>query len=252
MEVFIPDLDRLSPESSLILIGTAHNDPRSFESLSLLLEMLKPDRMTVEISPDVVAYRQSHGRLLLRKLGMILERLAGKGGSVSSLEGHPGIVTIRKLLSLPYEFRAASSYATKMGIEVQAIDHSEVSLHKLRPVEERLVSVQHLKRVAASPDEAPVDNRLSYALARNLLSSADAGARAAFLQGCRGEEGVGPRDRHLAGKIRPLMQSRPGRVVHIGGWVHLIDDPRGETLYSLLKDFDPCRILLDPDHPLNP
>jgi hypothetical protein len=80
-----------------------------------------------------------------------------------------------------------------------------------------------------------------------LLTSPDARTRSAFLQGCRGEEGIGPRDRHLAAKIRALVQSQPGQLVHIGGWVHLLDDPSGETLYSLLGDLQPRRLLLDPD-----
>jgi len=206
----------------------------------------------VEISPGVVAYRQTHGILLLRKLGMIVERLLGQSPPSALLADHPGIVAIRNLLGLPYEFRVASTYARKRGIAVQAIDQSEISLLKLRQVEERLISRQHLKRIAASPGAAAPDNAHRYELARQLLTSPDARLRSAFLQGCRGEEGIGPRDRHLAAKIRSLAQSQPGHLVHIGGWVHLLDDPDGETLYSLLSDLQPRRLLLDPDHPVSP
>lgn len=228
-----------------------HHDPRSAAPLAALLGQLKPHLLTVEISPSVVAYRQTHGVLLLRKLGMIVERLVGQSAS-SSLVDHPGIAEIRNLLGLPYEFRVACTYARKRGIEVQAIDESDSSLAKLRPVEERLISLRHLKKITASPGEEPPDNAHRYALARQLLSSPDARLRSAFLQGCRGEEGVGPRDRHLAAKLRALVQSQSGQLVHIGGWVHLLDDPAGETLYSLLSDLHPRRLLLDPDHPVMP
>jgi hypothetical protein len=234
------------------LIGTVHHDPRSAAPLAALLAQLQPDLLTVEISPDVVAYRQTHGVLLLRKLGMIVERLSGQSASPSSPADHPGIVAIRNLLGLPYEFRVASAYAEEQGIEVQAIDQSDSSLDKLRPVEERLISLQHLKRIAASPGVAPPDNAHRYELARQLLASPDARLRSAFLQGCRGEEGIGPRDRHLAAKIRALLQGQPGHLVHIGGWVHLLDDPDNETLYSLLGDLQPRRLLLDPDQPMIP
>ena len=229
-----------------------HHDPRSAAPLAELLAQLRPDQLTVEISPGVVAYRQTHGILLLRKLGMIVERLLGQSPPSALLADHPGIVAIRNLLGLPYEFRVASTYARKRGIAVQAIDQSEISLLKLRQVEERLISRQHLKRIAASPGAAAPDNAHRYELARQLLTSPDARLRSAFLQGCRGEEGIGPRDRHLAAKIRSLAQSQPGHLVHIGGWVHLLDDPDGETLYSLLSDLQPRRLLLDPDHPVSP
>jgi hypothetical protein len=229
------------------LIGTVHHDPRSAAPLAELLAQLQPDQLTVEISPEVVAYRQTHGVLLLSKLGMIVERLLGP-----SAPTHPGIVAIRNLLGLPYEFRVACAYAEEKGIVVLAIDQSDSSLAKLRPIEERLISLQHLRRIAASPGTAAPDNAHRYDLARQLLASPDARLRGAFLQGCRGEEGIGPRDRHLATKIRALAQSQPGHLVHIGGWVHLLDDPGGETLYSLLSDLQPRRLLLDPDHPVMP
>lgn len=234
------------------MIGTVHHDPRSAAPLAALLAQLQPELLTVEISPDVVAYRQTHGVLLLRKLGMIAERLSGQSASPSSPGDHPGLVAIRNLLGLPYEFRVACAYAEGKGIEVQAIDQSDSSLAKLRPVEERLISLQHLRRIAASPGAAPPDNAHRYALARQLLASPDARLHRAFLQGCRGEEGIGARDRHLAAKIRALLQDSPGHLVHIGGWVHLLDDPDNETLYSLLSDLQPRRLLLDPDHPVSP
>lgn len=236
--------------STITLIGTVHHDPRSPAPLAALLAQLQPDRLTVEIAPEVVLYRQTHGILLLRKLGMIVERLASAAASAPPLAEHPGIKTIRTLLGLPYEYRVACSYARQRGIEAQAIDQADSSLAKLRPVEERLISLRHLKTIISSPTAAPADNARRYELARQLFAAPDARLRQVFLQGCRGEEGIGPRDRHLAEKIRSLAQSQPGHLVHIGGWVHLLDDPAGETLYSLLADLQPRRILLDPDQSL--
>ena len=225
-----------------------HHDPRSAAPLAELLGQLHPDQLTVEISPDVVDYRQTHGVLLLRKLGMILKRLVGPSSQQPSLYKHPAIVTIRNLLGLPYEFHVACTYAEEKGIELHAIDQADLSLAKLRPVEERLITLQHLRAIASSPWGSPPSYVRNYELARQLLSAPDAGMRASFLNGCRGEEGIGPRDQHLAEKIRALVQDHPGHLVHIGGWVHLIEDPRNETLYSLLGDLNPQRILLDPDH----
>jgi hypothetical protein len=69
--------------------------------------------------------------------------------------------------------------------------------------------------------------------------------RQAFLEGRRGDEGIGPRDRWMAAQIRRLLAARcGGHLVHVGGWVHLVEDARGETLYSLLADLAPQRLLL--------
>lgn len=230
-----------------------HNDPRSAEALSLLLSSLRPDRLTVEFCPKALTYRQTHGAMLLRKLEMILERLSsGAAEQASALGQHPDIVAIRNLLGLPYEYHVARTYAEEQGIEVHAIDETGVSVHKLQPIEESLISVHNLKRITSTPAEAAPDNTQRFALARQLLSTPDIGMRVIFLRGCRGEEGIGVRDRHLAGKIRALRQRCPGHLVHIGGWVHLIEDPANETLYSLLRDLEPRRILLDPDYPAAP
>lgn len=230
-----------------------HSDPRSAAALAGLLDQLQPDRITVEISPHAVTYRQTHGVLLLRKLGMILESLEKQETHPpSSLLNHPDIVAIRQLLDLPYEFRVASAYAAEKEIKLHAIDEAELSLLKLRQVEESLISRQHLKRITSSTGGEPPSHAHRYELARHLLSTPDVTMRTAFLSGCRGEEGIGPRDRHLAGEIRQLLQSHPRHLVHIGGWVHLLEDRGNETLYSLLGDLKPQRILLDPDHPAIP
>lgn len=227
-----------------------HNDSRSGDALARLLTSLRPDQLTVELCPKALTYRQTHGAMLLRKLEMILERLSSRAAPPASALGqHPDIVTIRNLLGLPYEYHVARTYAGEQGIEVHAIDETDVSVHKLQPIEESLISVHNLKRITSVPAEAAPDNTQRFALARQLLSTPDIGMRVIFLRGCRGEEGIGVRDRHLAGKIRALWKRCPGHLVHIGGWVHLIEDPANETLYSLLRDLEPRRILLDPDHP---
>lgn len=246
-ELFIPTSAPPSSPAPLTLIGTVHSDLRGAATLVMLLAALKPDQLTVEISPNVVTYRQTDGLRLLRKFEMILTTL-----SELSPHPHPDIAAIRNLLELPYEFRVAKTYALDLEIPLHAIDEENISLLKLQQVEGRLISEEHLQRIAAAPRGAPPSHGHRYDLARKLLSSVDAGAREAFLRGCRGVEGIGPRDRHLAKKIRGLLQSLPGHLVHVGGWVHLIDDPVGETLYSLLLDLNPQRILLDPDHPFIP
>ncbi|RLA85004.1 MAG: hypothetical protein DRG31_04125, partial [Deltaproteobacteria bacterium] len=53
------------------------------------------------------------------------------------------------------------------------------------------------------------------------------------------------RERSLAFRIRKLLFRHPGkRLLHIGGWMHMIDAPH--TLFWFLKDLGPRRLLLDP------
>lgn len=246
-----PDPEPMTPR--LTLVGTLHGAARGEAELVSLLERLRPGQLTMEISPEAVAYREQHGLLLLRKLEMILDRLAiTMALPRAELGAHPDILAIRKLLGLPYELRAARSYARQHGIALNCIDHAELSLSKLRKVEEDLITFAHLKQIVSRTPRAAVSRRQGPELARQLLADPPVSQRRTFLESCRGVEGIGPRDRHLAEQIRALSAAHPGHLVHIGGWVHLVDDPLGETLFSRLGDLHPQRVLLEPDHPAAP
>jgi hypothetical protein len=125
------------------------------------------------------------------------------------------------------------------------IDLPEISVRKLRLVETELVTYRNLEiLVRLVGDSRTADE--GYGMARALLQ-ADSLKPVVhdFLARRRGDEGIGRRDERMAGEIRRRLGRRPGvRLVHIGGWVHLIDDPLGETLFSRLADLQPDRRLL--------
>jgi len=51
------------------------------------------------------------------------------------------------------------------------------------------------------------------------------------------------RDRIMAKRIKRVLTQYPrGNTVHIGGWKHLL--ARQRTLFNLLKDLKPRRVLL--------
>ena len=55
---------------------------------------------------------------------------------------------------------------------------------------------------------------------------------------------VKEREASMAGKIRELFQvAKGGKLLHIGGWEHLIELPSGKSLFGLLKDLRPRRVL---------
>lgn len=239
-----------SAPASLTLIGTVHGDSAGEAALFALLQELRPDRLTVEVSPAALAYRRRRGLLLLQKLDLILDRLAESFAQPrGDLEQHPEILSLRRLLSPPFEYAAASRYAGLTGIPLQLVDDSAVSLERLQRVETELITYRHLKSLV-SRHAAPVTENEGYSIARRLLQTTAEGC-ATFLARCRGSEGIGPRDALIAETIRAAV-AVPGHLVHIGGWVHLLPDLRHETLYSRLADLAPQRRLLDPSQPVSP
>ncbi|PNU20375.1 hypothetical protein C2E25_07365 [Geothermobacter hydrogeniphilus] len=231
----------------LFLIGTVHRDRYGEERLSRILEQLRPGLVTVEMSPYARDYRTGQTRPQLLRLERILKRLAKElGCPLQQLNRHPAIADIRGLLALPFEYRAARAYADADGADLKLVDLSEVSIPKLRQVETGLISYRNLKILVRRPTGVPPSGNEGYAGARQLLAEdAPESLRRTFLRNRRGTEGIGPRDAAMAEKIVELLQRRPEqRLVHIGGWVHLIDDPQQQTLYSHLAAWRPQRLLL--------
>ena len=53
------------------------------------------------------------------------------------------------------------------------------------------------------------------------------------------------REAFMAEEIRSLVHQAKGhKVMHIGGWEHLLEFPQGSSLLGLLKDLRPQRLLL--------
>jgi hypothetical protein len=234
-------------DGRLVLIGTVHRGVTALPALRRLLNDLRPSTVTVEFSPYGLAYRRTRGPRLRRAMGEILAVLAAeRGRPLAELHAHPQIAAIRELLALPFEYRAAAEYARKTPAALALVDLSAISAVKLRRVEDELLTAANLRTLVDLP--APGRAAEGVGAARSLvLADRDEAIRQAFLAGRRGEEGVGRRDRHMAGEIRRLLGASPGRLVHIGGWVHLVEDRQGETLYSLLADLRPRRLILEVD-----
>lgn len=230
----------------LVLVGTVHRDARGLERLASVLEALHPTQLTLEMSPTAVAFRRTRSPALLLRLERILDRLAAEEGYPRpELARHPAVMDIQGLLALPFEYRAAQAFADRVGTPLALIDLPDVSRRKLGLVDQDLISYRNLRTlVRLPPREAPAED---YASARALLRPGiPPEVIRDFLRRRLGEEGIGPRDAHMAGEIRRrLGGERGGCLVHIGGWVHLLADPGGKTLFSRLADLAPERRLLD-------
>jgi hypothetical protein len=229
----------------LTLVGTVHREPQGREKLISLLEMLLPDALTLEVSPYAIAFRRRRGPLLLARLETLLDRLAVETGrDPGELAAHQEVAGIRSLLALPFEFQAAADYAAAAGIPLDLLDSSLTSARKLRWVERELLTWDNLRVLVHLPVSSLHKENAATAR-RMVLGNLGTAVLQAFLAGRRDAEGIGPRDYRLAREIRRRLKGSAGRhLVHIGGWVHLVEDERGKTLFSLLEDLNPQRVLL--------
>jgi hypothetical protein len=148
------------------------------------------------------------------------------------------VLEIFLILTEPYEWRAAKVYADRHGIALMDIDLSGYAEEKLSHLTE-LVSLENVRALIHLP---------SFDLSRQVESQY---TRAQFLfthppsTWPTSEEVMG-REAYMAEKIRGLVrQKNQGKALHIGGWEHIIELPEGKSLFGLVKDLQPIRIILD-------
>jgi hypothetical protein len=168
-----------------------------------------------------------------------LKRIAGEEGrALCELILHPEIQGIFSLLRDPYEWRTAAAYAAeRKDIFLKAVDLSVYSREKLGNIPE-LVAVENLRVLLRAPGSDL--GRQSASIYRQ--------ARALFLDPPAEwtvTEESRIREAHMAGVIGRLVRRADGRkVLHIGGWEHLVESPGGDSIYERLKHLRPERRLL--------
>ncbi len=230
--------NRRVPRSPLVLVGTVHRDPLGYARLLHLLEWEHPAFITVEISPYSRTLRLQQSALLRSNLRRNLRRIQEEDGqSLTAILSHSLIRGIFFLLKEPFEWRAAKMYATRNGIHLQDVDLSTFAHDHLTNLPELIAikNLQALLRLSSVPYADLVRSQYSRA---NFLFHYPPSVRItppAFQE----------REVFMAGKIRELAQGgKEGKILHVGGWEHLIDFPEGNSLFGLLRDLQPQRILL--------
>ena len=223
---------------SLVLVGTVHRDPKGYPKLLRLLEQERPSTITVEISPYSRAFRAQHAVALRARLRENL-RMIGRerGRPLREIVCRTAVLEFFLALREPYEWSAAEAYAAREGMAPLDIDLSWYAQEKLSHLVE-LISAENLRVLL------PLR---SVGLSRQVESQY---ARAKFLFAHppsiwpMGEE-VTKREACMAEKIHGLArQKNDGKTLHIGGWEHMIELPKGKSLFGLVKDLQPKRIIL--------
>ena len=224
--------------SSLQMVGTVHRDPRGKAKLLRLLQQENPAVISVEISPYARAFRAQRSagfRALLREN---LRRIHEEDGRPwREILTHGAIRGIFFLLKEPYEWRAAETYAQRASIDLREIDLSRYSEEKLSHLSE-LVSPENLRTLLClSSSDLEKEVEAHYTRAQFLFSHPPA----LWPKSLEEKE----REAFMAEEIRRLVHQAKGhKVMHIGGWEHLLEFPQGSSLLGLLKDLRPQRLLL--------
>ena len=216
----------------LILIGTVHGDPQGYERLTNLLGRLRPEVVTVEISRFSVRYRRAwEGRWKAR----LQETLAGLPPGAG---GHPAIRMIAAQIALPFEYRAARDYGRRNRARCLSLDLGAVSRRHLPRYGELLstVNLEALLEKDTEPPEALVAREFQ----RARLALAHPPWR---LAGQKSPETL-RRELFVARRLRRLALKH-GRIVHLGGWQHLVPWRDGDGMRAWLKDQQPLIILAD-------
>jgi len=224
--------------SSLVMVGTVHRDPRGYGKLLRILEREAPGFITVEISPYALEFRAKMAFGLRAALRENLKKIQREEGApCRRLFSCGEIQGIFLLLKVPFEWRAAEKYAQRREIGLKPIDLSAYAEEKLSQISEliRLDNLRGLLKIPRPSIEEQVCRQ--YERARSLWRlPSETGFTSAEIQ---------EREEHMAREIRRLMEgNRRRKILHIGGWEHLLPAFSGKSLFARLEDLNPRRLLL--------
>ena len=234
-----PALTHNHHSSSLFLIGTVHGDPRGYGRAWKLLHQLQPDLITVETSPFSVRYRLRQEKRWQRLLRLALEDLP------ASEREHPAIQRLRAQVALPFEFRVARDYSYAYGIPWRPLDLGAAARRHLPRYAGELLSTDNLRALLAS-EEVSLEEFVAGELRRARLAY----ERSPWRLPTHSAPETLRRERVLAKRLRRLAQ-RGRRVVHLGGWEHLVPWRDLSGLRGLLADLQPETLLLGNDDTLS-
>ncbi len=220
--------------SQLLLLAAVHGDPAGFGRAWRFFEMVRPEIITVEISPFSVRYRQRAGRGWQRRLAAALEGLPPE-----SL-GHLAVARLAAQTALPFEYRAARDWGRAHQAPVKLLDSGSVARRHLPRYATELLTPDNLRCLDNPGDSCTLDEFIAREFRRARL------ARDGRLKRPPrpADEETRRRRRLWARRLRRLAAGGR-RIVHLGGWEHLVPWADDGGLAELLQDLRPRVVLLD-------
>jgi hypothetical protein len=210
----------------LTLVGVVHLDPGGPGKLGRLLDRLRPDLITLQISPYAVKWRRRRSNRLRKILGENLALAAGRLDLDPDVAAaHGAIQAVGAQLEIPFEFTAARAYQRRFGGRIRLVDDSGLSRRRLDVLAQEVLGVDNLVCLLGSPDVSVA------ARCRGLWQRSQWGL----------EDSVAPEEESAlaAAVARAHGRFNPGRHLHVCGFTHL------NSLQRLLHRLDPISLRLD-------
>lgn len=234
----------LPARQGLVLLGTVHSDPAGFRELCRFLDCHKPDCIFVELSPYALRFRLRQWRTLQRTLIQNLQQ-ACTHGRVSWKDAirHPEIVSIRRQIGLPSEYRAAARYAAQAGSKIFPVDYSRFSRKWLASWPE-LLSPKNLATLLSLPPTPRSVSRIYDSAAVAMAGATPSSPEHTALHASHTDPLWAERELHMAKAIAILCKIfAPQKPVYLGGWWHLTPGRDVPTLRDILN-IPPTQCLL--------
>jgi hypothetical protein len=229
------DCVSLVPSSTnLILLATVHGDPAGYERAWRLFEQVRPEVITVEISPFSVRYREQALKSWRRRLSNALKLLPPE--AARSL----AVARVAAQADLPFEYRAARDWGKLHQVPIKLLDAGKVARSHLPRYADELLSPDNLRVLSENGASGTLEEFISAEFRRARLSRE--GKLRPLPRPADSEDQR--RERLWAKRLKDLINSGK-RVVHLGGWEHLVPWEGGGGLTELLADLKPCVILLE-------
>ncbi len=229
---------------TIYLIGTNHGDLKGRKRLEATLERMKPELLFVEGCEEWYQRGQD-----------VKVRLAQKVWSMLTTKGYtPALIEHLQKILLPrdefYEMNVCVEYAERNGFHVLFVDSPEHVSASLKALEEKvdivlagLPSAQEVD-ITSFPTEEELNEEAEqlYDVVNGYFTGTpDLQDCECALNPFRGVL-IGQRDIKFEEKIREIYTGQTAAVVI--GLLHLLDDPRRETLYERIKDLQPVRMTI--------
>ncbi len=229
-----PQVPGPPPTTQLILLATVHGDPAGYGRAWRFFECWRPDVITVEISRFSVRYRTRAAESWQRRLAEALSSLPLEAAK------HPVIARVAAQADLPFEYRAARDWGQAHGVPVKLLDAGGVARRHLPRYGSELFSPENLRILLESEAVGSLEDFVAGEFRRARWARAGKAPPRLFPHPSE----AGLRERLWAKRLRRLVTGEQ-RVLHLGGWEHLLPWPDGGGLPHLLTDLQPVILLLD-------
>jgi hypothetical protein len=229
--------DCVSPvlsSASLLFLATVHGDPAGYHRAWGFFEKCRPELITVEISRFSVRYRERAVKGWRRQLAAALKALPPEAA------GSLAVARAAAQTEAPFEYRAARDWGEAHQVPVKLLDRGDLARRHLPRYADELLTAENLRCLAEQGAAGTLEEFVAAEFRRARL------AREGKLRVIPGlaDTGDSRRERHWARRLRVLAATGK-RVVHLGGWEHLVPRPGGGGLFGLLGDLQPRVMLLD-------